>query len=388
MRAVLTIAGKDLRQRFRDRSAIVLAFVAPIVLALIIGGALGSSNIDFHATVAVADEDGGPVAAAFVNDVLGSRQLRQAVTTVRARDAGEAAAMVDDDEVGAACVVPAGFSASVLGGAGGARLQVVTRSSDIVAATMTRGIADEFTARLNAVALAVNTAGTLGQPPPDVATLARQQPPVQAVTTSTSRGAPSPASYFGPAMAMFFLFFTVGMAARSLFAERANATLGRLLAAPIPARAVLLGKVLASFVLGLMSMLVVVITSAVLLGANWGDPAAVLALVVAVVLFAASVTWLLATFAKTEEQTAAASSVVALVLSLLGGNFFPIDQAPQAFRQVALLTPNGRALRAFADLDALGGGLSTAAPHLVVILAVTAVVAAVASARSRRLVTS
>ena len=42
MRAVLTIAGKDLRQRFRDRSAIVLAFVAPLVLALIIGGDLGS----------------------------------------------------------------------------------------------------------------------------------------------------------------------------------------------------------------------------------------------------------------------------------------------------------------------------------------------------------
>ena len=385
MRAVLTIAGKDLRQRFRDRSAIVLAFVAPLVLALIIGSALGSRTVDFHATVAVADEDGGPVAAAFVGDVLGSPELRRSVTTVRARNAAEAAAMVDDDEVEAAFVVPRGYSSDVIGG-GRAQLRVLTHSSEVAAAAMARGIADEFTARLNAVALAVNTAVALGQPPPDVAALARQQPPVQAVTAATSRGEPSPASYFGPAMAMFFLFFTVGMAARSLFAERANATLGRLLAAPIPASAVLLGKALASFVLGLVSMLVVVGTSAVLLGANWGDPTAVLALVIAVVLFATSITWLVATFAKTEEQAMAAASVVAMLLSLLGGNFFPIDQAPQAFRQVALLTPNGRALRAFADLDALGGGLSTAAPHLAVILAVTVVVAAVASARSRRLV--
>ena len=387
MRAVLTIAGKDLRQRLRDRSAIVIAFVAPLLLAVIIGGALGGTTGDFHATVAVADEDGGPVAAAFVRDVLGSPELRRSVTTVRARDAAEATAMVDNDEVGAAFVVPRGYSSDVLGG-GRARLGVVTGSSNIVAAAMARGIADEFTARLNAVALAVNTAVALGQPPPDVAALARQQPPVQAVTSSASRGEPSPASYFGPAMAMFFLFFTVGMASRSLFAERANATLGRLLAAPIPARAVLLGKALASLVLGLVSMLVIVGASAVLLGANWGDPAAVLALVVAVVLFATSITWLLATFAKTEEQAMLAASVVAMVLSLLGGNFFPIDQAPQAFRQVALLTPNGRALRAFADLDALGGGLSTAAPHLVVIVAVTVVVATIASVRSRRLVTA
>ena len=385
MRAVLTIAGKDLRQRLRDRSAIVLAFVAPLVLAVIIGGALGSSTIDFHATVAVADEDGGPVATAFVRDVLGSPQLREVVTTVPARDAAQARAMVDDEEVGAAFVIPPAYSSDVLSGRRAA-LGVVTRSTDVVAQTMVRGIADQFTGRLNGVALAVNTAAALGQPAPDVSSVARQPPPIQAVTTSASRGDPSPAAYFGPAMAMFFLFFTVGMAARSLFAERANATLGRLLAAPIPARAVLLGKVVASLVIGFASMIVVVGVTGALLGANWGDPVAVLVLIVAVVLFATSVTWLLATFAKTEEQAMAAASVVAMVLSLLGGSFFPIDQAPQAFRQVALLTPNGRALRGFADLDALGGGLSTVMPHVVVIFAVTAVVVVLAAARSRRLV--
>jgi ABC-type Na+ efflux pump permease subunit len=33
MRAVLAIARKDLRQRLRDRSAIVLGLIAPVVVA-------------------------------------------------------------------------------------------------------------------------------------------------------------------------------------------------------------------------------------------------------------------------------------------------------------------------------------------------------------------
>ena len=35
MNAALVIAAKDLRQRFRDRSAIILGFVAPVLVSLL-----------------------------------------------------------------------------------------------------------------------------------------------------------------------------------------------------------------------------------------------------------------------------------------------------------------------------------------------------------------
>jgi ABC-2 type transport system permease protein len=62
-RTAFLVAGKDLRQRLRDRSALVIAFVAPFVLASIIGLAFGGDQA-FRATYAVADADRGPVAAA------------------------------------------------------------------------------------------------------------------------------------------------------------------------------------------------------------------------------------------------------------------------------------------------------------------------------------
>ena len=51
MRAVLVIATKELRQRLRDRSALVLGFVAPIAIATLMSIAFRSTD-DFSFTIA------------------------------------------------------------------------------------------------------------------------------------------------------------------------------------------------------------------------------------------------------------------------------------------------------------------------------------------------
>jgi hypothetical protein len=79
LRTTLLVAGKDLRQRLRDRSALVIAFIAPFVLAAIIGLAFGG-DAAFRATYAVADADRGPVAAGFTDGVLASPGLRDLIT--------------------------------------------------------------------------------------------------------------------------------------------------------------------------------------------------------------------------------------------------------------------------------------------------------------------
>ena len=69
MRATLLIAWKDLRQRTRDRSAFVIAFVVPLALAFIFSLILGGDDsITFR--YAVVDQDGGTIARVFVEEVL------------------------------------------------------------------------------------------------------------------------------------------------------------------------------------------------------------------------------------------------------------------------------------------------------------------------------
>src|SRR5215211_5699823 len=212
VRTALLVAGKDLRQRLRDRSALVIAFVAPFVLAAIIGLAFGG-DFAFRATYAVADADRGPVAAGFADGVLASPGLRDLVT-VRRVDTGEARALVERGDVDAAFLLPAGFSASVQRG-GAAPITVLESGENPIAGQVARSLADAYGAELAATQLAVRTAlDAAGQPPTEAEArrlgerAAAGRAPVQLVEGQVGGRAIGAANYFGPSMAIFFLFFT------------------------------------------------------------------------------------------------------------------------------------------------------------------------------------
>ena len=390
LRTALLVAGKDLRQRLRDRSALVIAFVAPFVLATIIGLAFGGDSA-FRATYAVADADRGPVAAGFTDGVLASPGLRDLVT-VRRVDTGEARALVDRGEADAAFLLPAGFSASVQQG-GAATITVVESGENPIAGQVARSLAEAYAAELAATQLAVRTAlDTSGQPPAQAearrlgerATAARA--PVQLAQGQAGGRTIEAANSFGPSMAIYFLFFTVSFGARSILAERRQGTMQRLLASAASPGGVLAGKALAAFTLGTASMLVMWLATTVVFGADWGDPVAVVALTVSSVLSAIGITALVVTLARTDEQAEGYSSLVVFTLALLGGNFVYLAQLPELLQRVSLLTPNGWALRGFVDLVADGGGLSTVAVPVAVTLTVGLVTGGLALYRARRMV--
>jgi ABC-2 type transport system permease protein len=165
-------------------------------------------------------------------------------------------------------------------------------------------------------------------------------------------------SYYAPAMGIFFMFFAIGFGARGFFLERTGGTLERLTAAPIGPGTILAGKSLATFVYGVASLGTVAVVTSLVFGASWGPPLVVLALILAMALTMVGLTALVITVARTERQADGLASMLTFGLVLLGGNFVFVGGAPPLVRTLALLTPNGWALRAFTDLA--GGAAWTA----------------------------
>ena len=104
MHAALSIAVKDLRQKVRDRSAIILAVIAPLSLAVLFSSALPGSQNTFHATFVVVDMDGGAVARSLVEGPLNNLapagiQVERRTTEV------EAKTMVSDGSASVAIVI-------------------------------------------------------------------------------------------------------------------------------------------------------------------------------------------------------------------------------------------------------------------------------------------
>jgi ABC-2 type transport system permease protein len=387
MRAILAIAGKDVRQRLRDRSAILMALVLPLALAFLFNLVFGSAAAPRPFRYTVVDLDRGPIAAAFRTGVLSDLE-RQGL--VRLRVTGtveEARRLADAGTVDAAFVLPSGLSAAVQSDQP-AHLQVIGSVDAPTATDVARSIAESYTAELTSVRLAIAATLPSGHnesiPPGQLADLAARAaaatPPVAVRDISATAKLLDTATYFPASMAVFFLFFSVQLGVSSLLDERAGGTLRRLLAAPVPRWAVLIGKLLTSVIIGVVSTSVLVVASAVLMGSHWGNWFGVGMLVVAGVLAATGVSALVASLASNPEQAGSWGAVVAVLLGLLGGVFFPIAQIGGFAAAASLATPHAWFLRGLGELQG-GGALQAALPAVGAMLAFSAVTFAVALLR-------
>lgn len=388
MRAALLIAAKDIKARVRDRSAVMISLVVPFALAFIFnsifGGVTGSSN---PITLGVVDGDRGPVARVLVQQVLGGVD-RSGLIAVRNQASEERArSLAADGTLDAVIVIPPGFSRAVQSNQP-ASLEVIGNADAPISTQIARSIAEGYAADLNGARLSVAVVvSTSPGSPQDVEGLARRaatsRAPVQVRDLSTTTKELDEKTFFAAGMAVFFLFFTVTFGVTGLLEERQDGTMARLLVAPITRAAILGGKLLTSFILGVLSMTVLVIATSVLFGASWGDPVGVGLLIVAGVLAAMGVMALIATLARSAEQAGNWQSIVAVVLGLLGGTFFPVSQAPGVLSKLTFLAPQAWFLRGLGDLRA--GSLSVVWVPVLAMLGFAAVAGGIAVARLRRL---
>ena len=161
MRAAILIAGKDLRQRMRDRTAIIAALVLPFVMATILGTTL--PNITNKSTskfkVGIVNEDQGPAALYLIKEVLDPLQSKKLIKLYPTATLSAGRALVSDNKVTTTLVIPPGFSHAaeaetpshieIIGDG-----QVFKQAGTYVA----RSIALAFANQLNGVHLAVASA--------------------------------------------------------------------------------------------------------------------------------------------------------------------------------------------------------------------------------------
>ena len=319
MRGALLIAGKDLRQRLRDRSAVLVAVDVPLVLASIFGlifHNLTGGGITF--TLGLVDLDHGPAARAFEAQALAPLERSHLIEVRRERTAAAGRHATDHGSVAATFVIPAGFSAAIARGRP-AELRVLGDVGRPIGVQVAQSIAQAYAARVDTIRIA---SAALGVPVTGSAARIAAGTPISVGDVSTKNRQLDAGTFYAAGMAVFFLFFTVQFGISSVLEERRDGTLARLLAAPIHRGAVLSGKLLTSILLGCLSMALLAVATHFLLSAHWGNPLA----------------W---------------QSMVALVLGMLGGTFFPVSQAGGVLAKLSLIAPQAWFLRGIEDL---GGG--------------------------------
>ena len=388
LRKFFLIAFKDLRLIFRDPAGLVFMLLAPFALTLGMGALTGrfsgSTQLGIsQIPLAIVNQDGGELGQALEN-VFTSAELEELISTQILTDPAEARALVDQDTLAAAIVVPGGFTQSIFSADSGGDAVAVEFYENPTRPTSTgiaRSILESF---LNQVEIG-KVSGTLivsqllasgAIQPQDAAGIGAEVGREVVGSTSGSASIKLNANtvegsgaqfdilaYLAPGMAMLFLMYTVSFGGRSLLVESRAGTLARMLISPTNPGFVLGGKGFGIFLTAAAQLVILIGGTSLLFRLSWGDGTAVALLILAAAFGASGWGILMASVLKTPGQVAITGSAVALLFGVLGGSFFDLSMLPEWVRKVGMITPNSWANEGFRILS-MGGKLSAIRPNL------------------------
>jgi ABC-2 type transport system permease protein len=375
MRTIWAMVVNDLRQRVRDKSVFIYSLLVPLslmgVLNLAFGG-LGNETVDLKpATVIASTEDAGPLGGALLDAVESLPIMDVSVRRVPGADVRQ-----ETQTSGAALglVIPAEFTAAVTSGRA-ITVQVVEGDQGGLEKDVLISVVDGLLDQFGAGALTAAAGELAGLPRDSLAGLGQQTaagPP--ALTMSEGQASAEQLSLRGTLVAGqtgLFLLFTVGFGVLGLLAEREQGTLARLKSTPVPAWSIITAKALVGFILGVAATTVLLVVGTLLFGVSFGSPLVIGLLVVSVAAAATSMTFIVARLVRSAEQANIVQSIVAMVLGIAGGAFFPIE-ASGVIATIMDFNPVGAFIRGL-GISAGGGGPAEVAVPLAVMVGFAAV---------------
>lgn len=369
MRSLLSIARKDALVLLRDKAAVLVLIGMPLALIFILGSALGNlQSGDFGIKVAIVNEDTGEVGEHFVEGLTGEEELEDLFDIRIDEDAEQVRADVEQGDLTAALIIPADTSerieanksvavevlqdpgSEIAAGvwAGVVRAAVSYASAELV---IGRAVQDELAvqrATMPQLRVPGRTSATPQAPPTQATALTAVT--VRQVEADTEKSI-SMMSYYAAGMTAMFLLFGSMFGAFSFVTERRQQTLARMLVAPVTKIAIVGGKGLGIFFIGVGQLIVLVFGTSVLFRVDWGeDMAAIFVLGLALVFASTGLAMTLAALGKTERTIGAIAPAIIMLFAATGGSMFPAEAMPAWIRPAQVISPSYWALGGFLEV--------------------------------------
>ncbi|MBN1484361.1 MAG: ABC transporter permease [Chloroflexia bacterium] len=394
-----SIAFKDVQILLKDRGALVISFLLPLVFIL-------AFSLPQLAGV-TADEKGLTLPVVNLDEGSAGQELIQGIDRaggVRAElyEQPEAWDLLEEGEIHWLLEIPADFSALSLDHPVTLRLvnhpdanEVDTSSIQMVV----QGVAGDMALKHQLIASFEQMGAMMASLPEDqqafdTATSIAQaesqfegsktRPLIRIEETNPQiEGEELPP--FGstnltvPGFTVLFVFLTAQVTASSIFQEKKQGSFRRLLSAPISRASILLGKMVPNVVLTLLQIVVVFAVGVCLMPlmgldrlSLGNDPLALIVVSILLALCSTGMGVLISALAQSEAQIGGISAMVLWVLGAIGGAFFPTYLMSGPIQTIGSFVPHYWALRAYNDLFVYGRGLGDILPAMGILLGFTA----------------
>ena len=333
MRAIFTLAGKDLTLLLRDRAALFWVFLFPVVVAVLFGTMFGGGAKGTAALPVMAiDRDNTQASRAFLKSLEKSPAVK--LEMAKAAEDGEAA--VRRGEVVALLVLRPGLEKSLAGkGGGDAALELRADPSRRAELGMLRGLVAE--AAIDNIVLPQPLELMPGL---RAAAGVPSAPRIDVVGVESARDRPRTAFEFSfPSGMVWGLIGSVATFALSMVRERQAGTFLRLRAAPLTRAEILGGKAMSCWLACMAELALLLALGVLFFGMRPGNPGTLAAAFATSSVGFVGLMMLLSQLGRGEVAVASAGWAVMLVMAMFGGAMMPYFLMPEWMQQVGQASP-------------------------------------------------
>lgn len=395
------IASKDLSIFARDRFAVAMALVFPILFVLLFSLLFPNTNAaDKPIELVVATEE--PAGGISHQIISGLTQSQDA--GIRAMSYNDALEAAKSKNISGFLGFPADFSEGLATGSG-ATLKIVVNADAVNTSMALAGLASSIAGQANSNQVAVRSAVALMEKQMlagggDAAGWSRIQQVVTQLSTPQGQGSgqqvafnvekagpanqPPSGNWLVPGYLVMFVFFASAVSAEGIVAEKETQTLERLMAGGTRRSSMLGGKFLFSLLRGTAQVIILWAVGVLAFDVDMGlAPAAVVAISFLTVVMASAFGVMLATVVKTRRAAGAAATTTSIALAPIGGCWWPLFITPLWMQFMSKATPHAWATTGFNKLLIFGASFTDVLPEMLALLAFAVAFGAIALVRFR-----
>lgn len=311
---IINIAIKEIKQSLRDKKNMAIMTLFPIILIVILGAAFSKvmgDSVDLgRIDVLYTIKSEGSIASSFegFKNELSSYDVEFT--------------KIEDIEKGKSSIKDSKYACYVIVDDTSKEIILYKNDRYNFNASFIQGILDTFKQRYNVISEIV-----LENPKVMVEVMKKEDLKYVTLESLDKKKQPRAIDYYGITMTTLIILYAAMTAGYGIKQEQTLKTGNRMKVSPVKKGEVFVGKVLGSWTITVIQILVVLIFSKYIIKVDWGNNLGVVSLILfSEILMAVSIGTIVALTIKSEGAMVGVLNLIIPVMVFLGGGYVPLDQ--------------------------------------------------------------
>jgi ABC-2 type transport system permease protein len=360
------ICWKDLLEFSRSKLRLIMLVLMPLFMMVMVGFIFPTGNSITDTPIALVNNDQGTLGSSFLTQLEAINNKTGMMQLSSAQDFSEIKIKLQNNEISGGIIIPENFTSDIRSGKQGVITIVIDQSNPQMSLAI-QGVLTKTIEAMGKQAAIYNLNNTFHV---SISSAVSLVTPYTIESKGIVPGEPNYFQFVAPGIiAMVVMMALMTGLPHAISYEKDIGTLDGMLAAPINRLSIILGKVMAQTVRGMIQGFIILLLAVVLFGVVIeGNILLVVFLILLTVFSFVGLGILITSFTENEETATMVMMTLMFPMMFLSGVFFPLQQMPWYMQGLAKFLPLTYATTALRKVMVLGADISAVSTEILILV--------------------